>query len=203
MIGSKFTPLFVVLSCAAFTGCSTVSDFKPVTKNGQEYIMNYPVLATGTVEEVHVIEKNGTVHTIAQSGADLAGDGAIGASLATNAGGLSNFQGGAIAGALGAVFSIIAESNAPKVEVMIRNDADGELKSLHATPQMLKNFYEYRCIDIGDKVRVIKNPRGPGLDLYNANSTLLRLSDFQPTCEELKAKAAADSTAEASEVETS
>lgn len=186
--------VLVALSCLAIAGCSTVSDFKPVTRNGQEYIYNMPVLATGTVEDVQITEKNGTVHHFAANTADVVGQGGVGMAAATTAGGMSDVAGGLVGGGVGAVFDFISRVNAPKIELMVRRDNDGDVQPLPINPDSLRILNKYRCVDVGERIKIVKKG-SRGFDVYNANPELLRLSDFQPSCDELRAVSAKGSTA--------
>lgn len=178
-----------MISASFLAGCSTVNDFKPVTKNGQEYIYGMPVLATGVVEDVQITEKNGTVHTFAAGASDVIGQGGVGMAAATTAGGMGSVGGGLAGGAIAGVFDFISRANAPKIELMVRRDKEGDIQPLPVSSDSLRILTKYRCVDIGDRIRIVKKGSN-GFDVYNANANWLRLSDFQPSCEELKAKVA-------------
>ena len=105
MDSGKFASALVGLLCLGAAGCDTVSDYRPVTKNGQEYIYNMPVIATGVVEDVLITEKNGTVHSVASGTSDLVGQGGVGMVAAT-AGGLGTVAGGALSGVLSGVAKV-------------------------------------------------------------------------------------------------
>ncbi|MVW72873.1 hypothetical protein [Bordetella sp. 15P40C-2] len=169
----------------SLAGCDTVQDYKPYTKNGQEYVYGDPVVARGVLEEVRVTEKNGTVHNISKGAGDMVGDAGIGGAVAANIGGMSSLQGGMALGGIGAILDIVSALNAPRVEYMVRRDGEGDLVNVPVAVDYVKRITDYHCVDLGDRVRVLKV--GRRLTLVNENYQLLRLSDFQPTCAEQKA----------------
>lgn len=164
-----------------------MADFTPVTRNGQEYIYDMPVLATGVLENVTITDKDGTIHSAAAGASDVTGQGGLGAAVATSAGGMSDVAGGLTGGLLSGLFNFISMASAPTIELVIRNDETGDAAPLRVSQDSLYILSKYRCVDIGDRVRIVKNGTR-GFDIYNAVPELLRLSDFQPSCEELKTK---------------
>lgn len=185
MDSGKFASALVGLLCLGAAGCDTVSDYRPVTKNGQEYIYNMPVIATGVVEDVLITEKNGTVHSVASGTSDLVGQGGVGMVAAT-AGGLGTVAGGALSGVLSGVAKVVSQVNGPVIELMVRSDKDGQVAPLRISADSLEILTLRRCVDVGDRIRVVRKGER-GFDIYNANPELLRISDFQPSCDQMKA----------------
>ena len=106
--------------------------------------------------------------------------------LASVAGGGSSLGGGAALGVLGALFDVISAANAPRIEFMVRRDPEGDLVNVPVPNKDYVRIIErYHCVGLGDAVRVVKTRSR--FDIYNAQPELVRVSDFQPTCEELKA----------------
>lgn len=177
----------LAVSSVFLSGCDTVNDYRPHTRdNGHEYIMQWPVVATGVVEDLRVTEKNGTVHSVAAATSDVA-LGTVGyASTIGAASGMSGLQSGLAIGGLGAVFDFISRVNAPKVEFMVRRSPEGDLVNVPIQPELLERVETNKCIRLGDTVRVVQ--KGNSLEMFNANPDLLRLSDFGPSCDELRAK---------------
>lgn len=186
---TKLITASLAFSCLALAGCDTLSDYHVKEVDGNQYIMRMPVVATGKVEEVRVTEKNGTVHNVSKAAGSVAGEYAGSTKLLTDLGGMSNMGAGAVAGGIGAVFDIISAINAPRIELMVRRTAEGDLINVPVSPDALKIAQNMHCVQIGDDVNVVK--RGRAFDVYNVNPELLRLSDFQPSCDELRAKATA------------
>lgn len=171
------------------SGCTTVQDYHPVTKNGQEYVYGMPVLAVGTLEEVQVTGKDGAVHAITAGAKDITSDGAIAGSLASNISGMSNAQAGAALGLASGVFDFVSRLSGPSIKLLVRQDNGGEILTLPVSKDSLYILGTQRCINVGDRVRVVKKG-ARGFDVYNANPDLMNFSVFQPSCEELKAKLA-------------
>ena len=178
-----------LMTClVTLTGCATVEDYKPVTKNGQEYIGDMPVMAKGEVVDLRVTDKDGSVQSFASGAADVAGPGGGGMAAATAAG-LGTVQAGLVGGISSGIFDLISRLSAPKIELMIKNDADGSVNPLPINSDSLYILTKYRCVDLGDRIRIVKKGRR-GFDVYNEVPELIRLSDFQPECPELKANIA-------------
>ena len=172
------------LSCLALAGCNTVADYNPKTIDGQKYIYGMPVMATAKLESVKITEKDGTVHNFTDNASDVVGQGGVGVAAATTAGGLSSVQGGLAAGALSGVLDFFSRLSAPKIELMVLND-QGEVKPIPVNSDSLRILNDQRCLEIGDYMHIVKKG-SRGFDIYNANPNLMRLSVFQPTCEELR-----------------
>ncbi len=176
---------FVAVS-VTLSGCSTVADYKPKLVDGHEYIMGAPVVAKGIVEELRVTGKDGAVQKITAGGSDLASV-SVGTSLASAIGGGSSLGGGAALGIVGALLDVVAAANAPRIEFMVRRDPEGDLVNVPVpNKDYVRIIEKYHCVSLGDAVRVVKL-RGR-LDIYNAQPELLRLSDFQPSCQDMKSK---------------
>lgn len=184
---TKLITAALAFSCLALAGCDTLNDYRVKTVDGQPYVMRWPVVATGQVEEVRVTEKDGTVHNISKAAGSVAGEYAGSTKLLTDLGGMSNLGAGAVAGGIGAVFDIIAAISAPRIELMVRRSAEQDLINVPVSPDTLKIAQDMHCVQIGDDVNVVK--KGRAFDVYNANPNLLRLSDFQPSCDDLRSKA--------------
>lgn len=184
---TKLITAVMAFSCLVLTGCSTVSDFQVKSVDGRPYIMHWPVVATGSLEEIRVTEKDGTVHNISKAAGSVAGEYAGSTNLLKGLTGMSSLGAGAAVGGIGAVFDVIATLSSPRIEMMVRRNDEGDLINVPMALDYIKIAERLHCVQLGDEVNVVK--KGRAFDLYNANPNLLRLSDFQPSCDELRAQA--------------
>ncbi|MFT0547078.1 hypothetical protein ACMHYO_12155 [Allopusillimonas ginsengisoli] len=193
---NRFVLAFLASVTFVVSGCSTVADFRPVVKDGQEYVYGMPVIAIGTLEDVQVTEKNGAIHSFAAAGADLTSDGGIAGPVANSINGLTSLQGTAALSLASGVLDFVSRVNGPSIKLMVRPDNGGDTLVLPVSKQSLYILGRNRCVGVGDRVRIVRKGKN-GFDIYNAVPSLLHLSDFEPTCEELKAalKSNSDKTA--------
>ncbi|MFP3686291.1 hypothetical protein SB847_21540, partial [Bacillus sp. SIMBA_026] len=84
-------------------GCANTS---VQVKDGKEYVAGAPVVAKGTMVDIRVTEKDGTVTSLARAAGDVVGDAGIGAA-ATAYAGMSVGQGPLALGAVGIIADLI------------------------------------------------------------------------------------------------
>lgn len=185
---SRFFLLAIFASTLFLGGCVSSGQFVPSTVDGKDYFGASPQVAVGTFEEVRVTEKNGAVHSFSQGASSVAGEMGGSVPILTNLGGMSNAGAGLAAAGIGFVFDIISASSAPTIEVMVRRDPEGDLINVPVDGHELKRIHDYNCVNLGDRVRVVygSNRR---FGVYNWVPKLVRVSDFQPNCRQLRAEA--------------
>src|SRR5690606_11729356 len=147
--------LALAVSTLLLAGCATPDQFVPSTVDGQEYFAGVPQIAVGTLEEVRVIEKDGTIHSFAQGAISVAGETGGSIPLLSNIGGLSSVGAGFAAAGLGLIFDAIAAATAPEINLMIRTEPEDKLLEFQVSAHGLKQTRDYHCVNIGDRVRVI------------------------------------------------
>lgn len=179
--------LVTTLSTLLLAGCVSSSQFVPSTVDGKDYYGKALQIAVGTLEEVRITEKNGKVHTFAQGAGSVAGEMGGSIPLLSNLGGMSSAGAGLAAAGIGIIFDIISASSAPKIELMVRREPEGDLVDVPVNGDQLKRIKDYHCVNIGDRVRVVLVNKRP--DVYNWMPKLVRVSDFQPNCREMRAAA--------------
>ncbi len=89
MMLSKILLAALSVSCLLLGGCTAPSQFRPSTVDGKDYFAGVPQVAVGTLEEIRVTEKNGTVHSFAAGAGSVAGEMGVSGKLLTDLGGMS------------------------------------------------------------------------------------------------------------------
>ena len=166
-------------------GCANTS---VQVKDGKEYVAGAPVVAKGTMVDIRVTEKDGTVTSLARAAGDVVGDAGIGAA-ATAYAGMSVGQGSLALGAVGIIADLITATTRGAPPVIVVADAGKTVAEVPVPGEYLEMMLRINCIDVGDQVVVAKMPAGvfgqAPYQVYNADPDLHRGSDLRPSCSTL------------------
>lgn len=177
----------IILAALLTASLAACTPLQPNVRDGQQYMGDYPVKYSGTLIDIQIQNPDMTVRSIAGEAANTieTGTGSI-ANLANMTTGVGSVGGGLILGIVGAVLESFAD-NAPKtLPQLIIEQENGEKVSVGIEPQRLKNAVQFKCFDLGEKVKIAHNGRDY---LYlNADPRLSRNAFFEPSCAELREK---------------
>ncbi|CAM5790801.1 hypothetical protein CCAE64S_02660 [Castellaniella caeni] len=192
----KLRSIAILLSTVLLAACATPDQFVPSTVDGREYFAGVPQIAVGTLEEIRITEKDGTVHSFAKGASSVAAEGGGSIPLISGLSGMSSTGAGFAAAGIGFVFNSVAKSSAPDIELMIRKEPEGNLIGFQVTEHGLRQTQDYHCVNLGDRVRAIWHEQTREYGIYNFVPKLVRVSDFQPSCRQLRAEAGLPNTPE-------